>query len=53
MTPTPPLLTRRELIAAIVLQGLLAGGQTLQEPPAHVAERALEYTDALIAELDK
>ncbi|THF88489.1 hypothetical protein E7T09_04590 [Deinococcus sp. KSM4-11] len=44
---------RREWIAVMALQGLLAGGQTLQMPPSKVAGKALEYADALIAELNQ
>lgn len=43
---------RRERIASMAMQGLLAHG-LINNSPEHVAMRAVAYTDALIAELDK
>ena len=46
--------TRREHIATAALQGLLAAGITsYSSGPISVASDAVEYADALIAELDK
>lgn len=45
-------LTRRELFAAMALQGLLARpGYATGLPPYRVAKDALEYADALLREL--
>lgn len=44
-------LTKRELFAAMALQGVAGGLQI--DTPADIAHKSVEYADALIAELAK
>jgi hypothetical protein len=47
-------LTRRELFAAMAMQGILSACPTTVEfPSANTAQEATRRADALIAELDK
>ena len=48
-------ITKRELFAAMALQAYIAGRSDLHgaPPPITAAERAVEYADALLKELDK
>lgn len=46
-------LTKRELFAAMMMQGLISSGLTLVTDRIHMSEDALQFADALIAELDK
>ena len=46
-------LTKRELIAAMTLQGFISADPEVVWKPICVAKISLEYADALIAELSK
>lgn len=46
-------LTKRELFAAMAMQGLSASDAYAERPVEHVAEVAVEQADALLAELAK
>lgn len=48
-----PGLTKREFIAALAMQGMIAGSQGLQITTEQFAEQSLKLADALIAELNK
>lgn len=51
-----PGLTKRELFAALVMQGILANGEILVRygmPTAETAKNAVDFADALLAELAK
>lgn len=51
VTDTSPGLTKRELIAAMCLQGLLAYGGEMNMPSGAIA--AISHADALLTELAK
>lgn len=48
-------LTKREYFAALAMQGLLAGSNWpgVVIGPCQIADHAVEFADALLAELDK
>ena len=46
-------LTKRELIAAMALQGMIAGSQGLNITIEQFAEQSVKLADALIKELEK
>lgn len=46
-------LTKRELFAAMAMQGLLADGEAMDVTIAQVALAAVQLSDALLAELAK
>ena len=46
-------LTKREQIAAMALQGMLAGGVGIGLRCSDYAEDAVKFADALLAELEK
>jgi hypothetical protein len=46
-------LSKRELLAAMAMQGLLAGGGNNNMTEALVASTSVKYADLLLAELDK
>ena len=49
----PSGLTKRELFAAMAMQGLLAANEAETQTFGDIAEDAVRMTDALIAELNK
>lgn len=46
-------LTKREYFAGLIMQGLLAANQYALTESKYTAKDALEYADALLAELEK
>ncbi len=52
-TSSSSVLTKREQIAAMALQGMLAGGAGIGMGFNDYAEDAVKFADALLAELEK
>ena len=46
-------ITRRELFAAMAMQGMLSGPDQSKSSNRHIAEYSTDMADALIAELEK
>jgi len=51
--PANPGLTKREHFAALAMQGLLSSDLKAEASPAHTAQAAAAFADALLAELEK
>jgi len=52
-TRTDAGLTKREYLAALAMQGLLSSDLKAEASPAHTAQAAAAFADALLAELEK
>lgn len=52
--PQDVIITKREIFAAMSMQGILSSADVFYgEAPSYIAKRAVDYADALIAELAK